>query len=197
MRFPSTMLVGMLGSILAAAALAQGSPAYRLGERLAAPAGAATAAKFREIAWEDLIPRDWDPLANFKGLDLNNLQDGDPKAIRALEKLREDWDKAPTNPEMNGAAVRLAGFLVPLDDSRDLREFLLVPYFGACIHVPPPPANQIVHVVLPKPVSGFRTMDPVWVSGTLAARRGDSPWGASGYRMQAASVQAYKDDRKR
>ena len=179
------------------AALAQSAPSYKLGERLTAPAKPGTAAKFREVAWEDLIPKDWDPLKNFKGLDLNSLQDGDPKAMRALEKLREEWDKAPTNPDMNGASIRIAGFLVPLDDSRELRDFLLVPYFGACIHTPPPPANQIVHVVLPKPITGYKTMDPVWVSGSLAAKRGDSPWGASGYRMEAASVQAYTETRKR
>ena len=50
--------------------------------------------------------------------------------------------------------VRLPGYVVPLANAQDgrLTEFLFVPYYGACIHVPPPPPNQIVHVVLPRPI---------------------------------------------
>ena len=52
------------------------------------------------------------------------------------------------NKSLDGATVRLPGFIIPLDARRDgvLDEFLLVPYFGACIHVPPPPPNQLVYV---------------------------------------------------
>jgi hypothetical protein len=66
-----------------------------------------------------------------------------------------------------------------------------VPYFGACIHTPPPPANQIVHVVADKPIKGLRTMDAVWVSGTLKPFRQDSAMGMSGYQMRAAVVAPY------
>ena len=67
-----------------------------------------------------------------------------------------------------------------------------LPYFGACIHTPPPPANQIVWVVPAKPAAGFHSMDTVWVSGTLRGNRSDSPMGASGYRLDAVLVEAYK-----
>ena len=54
--------------------------------------------------------------------------------------------------------VRIAAFIVPLEDNmQESDEFLLVPYFGACIHTPPPPANQIVLVVPAKPAGGFRS----------------------------------------
>jgi hypothetical protein len=196
----SLLVVFVLAAPLAAGpALAQRAPdkpAYKLGERLSAQPRPA-AAKYRQIAWEELIPKDWDPLKDLRGMDLNALQDGDPKAIRALEKLRESWDNAPTNPKMDGEAIRLPGFLVPLDDSTALREFLLVPYFGACIHSPPPPSNQIIHVVLAKPLTGFRTMDAVWVSGPISVRRGDSRYGASGYRLEAAAVEAYREDQRK
>jgi hypothetical protein len=66
-----------------------------------------------------------------------------------------------------------------------------VPYFGACIHTPPPPANQIVHVTLKKPWS-LRAMDAVWVSGPLAVRRGSSDMGASGYALAAETVEPYR-----
>jgi hypothetical protein len=107
--------------------------------------------------------------------------------------MREAWDNAPTNPALVGQAVRLPGFVVPLEDTKDgLKEFLLVPYFGACIHSPPPPANQIVHVLPRTPVKGFRSMDTVWVSGPLATVRTDSYMGASGYRIEATEVVRYE-----
>jgi uncharacterized protein len=82
---------------------------------------------------------------------------------------------------------------VPLDDAKSgLKEFLLVPYFGACIHTPPPPANQIVHVLTgTQPIKGFRSMDPVWVNGTLKTARQDSAMGNSAYRIEASSVERY------
>ncbi len=69
---------------------------------------------------------------------------------------------------------------------------MLVPYFGACIHTPPPPANQIVHVVLKSP-KVLRTMDAVWISGTIKTRRQDSPWDMSVYSMDGIVVEAYKE----
>ena len=67
--------------------------------------------------------------------------------------------------------MRIPGFVVPLEDSKDgLKEFLLVPYFGACIHSPPPPANQIIHVLPEHAGQGRASMDTVWVSGMLGHR---------------------------
>ena len=84
--------------------------------------------------------------------------------------------------------------MVPLEDTKDgMKEFLLVPYFGACIHSPPPPANQIVHVLLSKPVKRFRLMDTVWVTGVLSATRTDSHMGVASYRLDARLVTPYSD----
>jgi hypothetical protein len=60
----------------------------------------------------------------------------------AMQAMRDIWDKAPTNPAVEGMKARLPGYVVPLDTQpAGIKEFLLVPYFGACIHSPPPPAN--------------------------------------------------------
>jgi hypothetical protein len=108
-----------------------------------------------------------------------------------LKDMRATLDSAPIVAELDGARVRLPGYVVPLDEAgAELKEFLLVPYFGACIHTPPPPANQIVFVAAPKGTK-FRTMDTVWVSGTLRATRQESVMGTSGYRIDAAVVEAY------
>ena len=140
-----------------------------------------------------MISPSWNPEAIIKSLNLNMMLDADPRANAALEKLRQEWDNAPGNPALDGAEVKLAGFVVPLErQGNALREFLLVPYFGACIHVPPPPANQIVHVIAPKPVPNTATMDAVWVSGKLALSTTATAMGRSSYRLTAAAVEVYR-----
>jgi hypothetical protein len=133
-------------------------------------------------------------MKDFKGIDFNILSDADPRAATLLKKLREAWDNAPTNPALEGQGVRIPGFVVPLEEGKDgMKGFLLVPYFGACIHSPPPPANQIIHVLPKTPVPGLRSMDPVWVSGPLVAARTDTYMGAGGYRIEAQKVEPYNE----
>ncbi|MCM5572270.1 DUF3299 domain-containing protein [Burkholderiaceae bacterium FT117] len=155
--------------------------------------GAARTEEFPEISWEDLVPKDWDPMKSLEGLQVPSyLHDADPRAQALMKRIREILDNAPTVPAMAGRKVRLPGYLVPLEeDERGVGEFLLVPYFGACIHSPPPPANQIVHVRADKPVRGLRTMEAVWVSGTLRIDRSDTGMGVSGYVMDARRVVRY------
>jgi hypothetical protein len=164
---------------------------YRVGERLPASKGAAKG--FQEIVWDDLMPKGWDPMAAFKGIDLNRLQDSDPKAIEMLARVRAEWDKAPVEPAMNGKRVKIPGFVVPLERKGDeVSEFLLVPYFGACVHVPPPPSNQVIHVMPAKPVKGMKTMETFWISGTLTLQGGDSGMGTYAYRIAAERVEPYE-----
>ena len=149
-------------------------------------------ASFRTATWEELVPKDWDPLKQFRGRNLDRIREGDAKELALMREMRELWDNAPTRSDLNGANIRLPGYVVPLEQSRgEVKEFLLVPYFGACIHSPPPPANQIVHVLLSKP-KPLRTMEAVWASGTLRTRRQDSPWGMSGYSLEGHDVEAYR-----
>lgn len=161
----------------------------------ASPAAASPATTSpRTIGWEALVPADWDPMKDLKGLNFSILNDADPRATAALAKLREAWDNAPINPAIVGQLVRLPGYLVPLEETKDgLKEFLLVPYFGACIHSPPPPANQIVHVLPKSPAKGLRSMDTIWVTGVLTGTRTDSYMGMSGYRIEATQVAPYSE----
>ena len=102
------------------------------------------------------------------------------------------------NNKLEGKAIRIPGYIVPLEEGKNgMTEFLLVPYFGACIHSPPPPANQIIHVLPQSPAKGFRSMDAVWISGTLVREKTDSYMGASSYRMQAKAVEAYENNSTR
>lgn len=185
------LAVGVVASLVVGAAQAASTSASQPlgGSGVSKSAAAGT---FREIKWDDLVPKDWDPLKQFKNMNFSLMNDSDPRANELLKRMRETWDNAPTNNDMDGAAVRIPGFLVPLEETKaGLKEFLLVPYFGACIHSPPPPANQIIHVKTDKPAKGFRSMDTVWISGTLKTLRSDSYMGASGYRMDAVGVEPY------
>lgn len=164
---------------------------YQVSERLA-PRKATPPLNYKEIQWDELIPKGWDPMAAFKGLNLSPLKDSDPRAIEALEKMKATWAEAPVEAALDGKKIRLAGFVIPLERKGDaVLELLLVPYFGACIHTPPPPANQIIHVILKKPAEDMKTMDAFWISGTLRLQRGDSSLGIYGYRMTGERLDAY------
>ena len=149
----------------------------------------------RTATWDELLPKDWDPLRQFRQRNLGAVREGSAQERELMKELREIWDNAPTRAELNGAKLRLPGYVVPLDAvGGAVKEFLLVPYFGACVHSPPPPANQIVHVVLQAP-QRLRTMDAVWASGTLSATRRDSAMGTSGYSMAMPTVEPYTQKR--
>jgi uncharacterized protein len=161
-----------------------------------APAAAAPAA-VKTVSWESLLPPNWDPMKEFRGLDLQGLTDGDPRANELMAKMRKSWDNAPINAALVGQQVRIPGFVVPLEEGADgLKEFLLVPYFGACIHSPPPPSNQIIHVLPKSAAKGYRSMDTVWITGTLASVQTDSFMGAASWRMEAVSVTPYAETKR-
>ena len=184
-------------SFVFAQPLMQKGPDYQIGDRLVSQPDKA-ADEFREITWDDLIPPDWPPEDLLSGLfdddDLDELEDTDPKAVEYLTKLRELWDAAPVVEKMNGQHVRLPGFVVPLEgNDKEIREFLLVPYFGACIHVPPPPANQLIHVLPDRSINADLNMMPIWVNGVLTVDRYDSEMGNAAYRMQGIRIEPYQE----
>ena len=155
-------------------------------------AAARTAPAPRTLTWEELVPKNWDPMAMFRDKPTALIREGSAAERELMREMREVWDKAPTRDDLKGQRVRLPGYVVPLDMVGDkLQDFLLVPYFGACIHSPPPPANQIVHITLKKPQT-LRTMDVVWVTGVLGIERQDTGMGVSGYAINADVVEPYK-----
>ena len=143
----------------------------------------------KQLRWDDLVPKGWNPLDEYRKA--HPMLEGD--SPEGMQAMRDIWDNAPTLTTLDGQSVKLPGYVVPLDATPDaMREFLLVPYFGACIHSPPPPANQIVLVVPSSPAKGLKAMEVVWVTGVMSAKRGDSVMGASGYRIERASIEPYE-----
>ncbi len=122
----------------------------------------------------------------------------------AAEPVTIDWkvlgglnyltgEKTEALKKIDGQQVRVPGFIVPLDDfAEEVTEFLLVPYFGACVHVPPPPPNQMVYIKMKggkKHKIGW--WDPVYIEGTLSIEQYDSVFGAAGFQMEAVKVTEY------
>lgn len=149
-------------------------------------------AEYRTVSWDALVPKGWDPLKKFRDMNVDALPDTDPRAVEMMRQMRESWDNAPANNAMDEQHVRIAGYLVPIDGTATgLTRFLLVPYFGACIHTPPPPSNQIIDVTVTTPAR-FKMMATVWVSGTLRTLHSDTLLGATSYRLQARDVEPYR-----
>jgi len=149
--------------------------------------------RYTAVTWEQLLPADWNPMEVFAGLNMDKWEDNDPRAEKAMNKLLKLWDEAPVNTALHSKAIKISGYVASLDFSgkAELKEFLLVPYFGACIHIPPPPANQIIHVTLTKARRGIRSMDQVMVYGTLAVKKTETDMGRSGYSMKADMMEPY------
>ncbi|MBT2968425.1 MAG: hypothetical protein B6D72_08050 [gamma proteobacterium symbiont of Ctena orbiculata] len=150
---------------------------------------------FQELEWDAMIPEDYRPdkiMAQFG--DINALEDDDPRAQKILDELEAAWKEAPVVESLDGKRIKLPGFVVPIEgDGKKLTEFLLVPYYGACIHVPPPPANQTVYVKVPKGDAKIReAFDTVWVSGILSAKSFDSDLATAGYQIEAEEVTPYE-----
>ena len=107
----ATLLVAAQPSAALAQVGAQGDAgqgAYQVGDRLAAPAPAAQAT-FREITWDDLIPTDWKPEAFLADLKLDELQDADPRASEAMQRMRDEWNRAPVVERLADDAARQPG----------------------------------------------------------------------------------------
>lgn len=152
---------------------------------LAAAWGQASLAaqKAIEIQWEELIP-DLPP-----GLAMNGVIEHGQLTLADLDKI----DPNTVVKNFDGKTVKLAGFVVPLAfDGTMVREFLLVPYVGACIHVPPPPANQIVYVQSAKGIQISGLFDPVVVTGVLSTSAINTELADVGYRITADRVDPYK-----
>lgn len=144
------------------------------------------------LTWEDLIPKP-EPgsdraLSRLKfGIAMHGEVSLAPGEGQTLDQLVRDYD---------GQRVSLPGFVVPLEyDGADVREFFLVPYVGACVHVPPPPPNQLVYV---RTGPGFQVeglFEAVRVTGLLSSAPAQELLDRSGhgYRIEADTIAPFTE----
>jgi len=148
----------------------------------------------RALGWEDLVPAGFvpaaDPTWEMSEQELQELFNGSAASNQRLREIEEELSYAPVEPSLDGQHVTLPGYIVPLDfdGQTRLEEFLLVPYYGACIHTPPPPANQVVMARLDRPTEVGNGYEPVSLRGILRARTSVTDLAETGYTMEVLSI---------
>ncbi|MDO6725906.1 MAG: DUF3299 domain-containing protein [Cognatishimia sp.] len=144
----------------------------------------ALAATPREITWDDLIP---------PGLPYSEII-GEGELDEANDTWLPVYDEngIKLNEKLNGTYIKMPGFIIPLETSAEgVTDFMLVPYVGACIHTPPPPANQLVMVNSSKPWPDDELWEPVWVTGTIRTQLQSTTLGQIGYSISADDLETY------
>jgi len=155
----------------------------------------------RQLKWADLVPKAMPSDAmrgkTFFGGSTPAPDGGPPPAplaegqFMSVKRRQPGSDRPPAIvPELNGQNVSIGGYVVPLDfDATTVKEFLLVPFVGACIHVPPPPANQIIYVKTEKGFEVGGQFDPVTVIGKINTTVAFTGLADAGYTITADTVE--------
>ena len=139
----------------------------------------------KEITWDDLIP----PGVPYSEI----IGEGDVDEENDTWRPIFDANATKLNKALHGAYIRMPGFIIPLElDADGVTEFVLVPYVGACIHVPPPPPNQLVLVRATDPWPNDKLWDPVWVEGRMSAQLMSSEIAETGYALIADHIEIYQ-----
>lgn len=142
------------------------------------------------IDWMDLIPPDVRnaPRPPPRPQTLHDFLAGEPGDFPV-----EQPGDSEVNRALDGLQVRIPGFVVPLemDEGGRITELFLVPYFGACIHVPPPPPNQIIFVRIEQGMKVDSMYGAYWLTGRLTARARQTRYGSAAYTLVATAYQEY------
>lgn len=82
--------------------------------------------------------------------------------------------------------IQIAGFIVPLElgeDTEKVSEFVLVPNPLACLHVPPPPPNQMIYVKMSKEIPLDMDLRGVYITGQLSIPKPKAEYGLYSYEL--------------
>lgn len=149
---------------------------------LAYPVAARSA---KQIGWAELIPEGVPPA--------EIISEGTVDAINDIWRPVFDENANRFVTALNGTRVRMPGYMLPLQTSGSgVTEFILVPYAGACVHVPPPPPNQLVFVTSKRPWNAQAMFEPVWVTGTIKIDPISTNLAEIGYSMSADLIELYE-----
>lgn len=139
---------------------------------------------YAELQWDGMVPKE----------DIALLEHA-PPVLHIGNQRSKQFGTLHTVIDLNGKKVKLPGYVVPLetDSSGRMLEFFFVPFYGACIHVPPPPPNMIIHVVLAKGIETPSLWDPFWLKGILHIEITQNTMAQSAYAMRDAQLEKYSD----
>jgi hypothetical protein len=158
--------------------------------------------------WTDLIPEDelfqlLNPPAYLDQIDDGSVEDSMSKNNEIQTNYEDetvsDYEQALSSTNtitlLDGVRIRIPGFVVPLevDEQQRVTRFFLVPYFGACIHLPPPPPNQMIYVDVKQGVKIENISDPVWVSGELTTTLVENDMATAAYSLNIEAIAAYEE----
>jgi len=179
----SALLLGSHGEAQGITPPAVGTAVPERAKKPATPAGVA-----REIDWDELLPPD--ARSRFAAGPPPAVHDYLGEGSLAAQQVMD----FSVNKALDGTNIKIPGFIVPLDIDKDglVSEFFLVPYFGACIHVPPPPPNQIVYVRMSKGVALDSIYEAYWITGRMKTTNKTTRLGASAYQLDGSKVEVYK-----
>lgn len=160
--------------------------------------------EFTEIDWDALIPEDdlamlMTPPDYIRDIEDGSLQDSLEQQIgAAFNKSNDPYQQALVSTKvidtMDNRWVKLPGFIVPIatNEQQKVTEFFLVPYFGACLHMPPPPPNQIIYASYPQGLNLPSLYDAFWLSGQLNTEVISNSVAKSAYSMRVAHIESYQ-----
>ena len=167
-----------------------------------------------ELSWEDLMPEGEQEILTglyaefyfglqqemFESAVIENLEPGEDIDLTAMIAEGSEQDTMSqigtfnVVPALDGKQVRLPGYVVPLDFNADseYQNFLLVPYYGACLHTPPPPPNQIISVTSEEAVRITSIYDPFWIEGELSTGEYTTDLANSAYELKLSKLEPYE-----
>lgn len=150
-----------------------------------------------ELEWEDLLPPDEQEqeevvIDHGEGDNVPLFEDPTGSAASGMPPMQ--YGSFNAVEELDGKEVKIPGFGLALEfkSKGKVDEFLLVPYFGACVHVPPPPPNQTIYIKSDKTVQLKGMWDPIWVYGTMHVARKDSPLASAAYTIELEKIEPYE-----
>jgi hypothetical protein len=162
--------------------------------------------QFQTVEWVDLIPPEVLEILLNPPAYISEIEDGSPEdqitsqiSNATLEEEEDVYQRAlastDVNTELDGQSVRIPGFVVPLefDEAQTISQFFLVPYFGACLHMPPPPPNQIILVDAPAGVQMEALYEPFWIEGQISTTVSENDMAKSAYAMQLHRLTPYRE----
>ena len=162
--------------------------------------------QYIDTEWTELIPADdleillnppdflLDIEDRAENDNMNTLNEISPNDI-ATKKYQQALESTRIVEGFNGRSIRIPGFIVPIevDDNQKVTQFFIVPYFGACLHMPPPPPNQIIFVNYSTGIELASLYDAFWFEGVLTIDTTDSHLGKSAYSMRLNKVYPYEE----
>ena len=167
----------------------------------------ALSSEYVTIQWTDLLPQDEVDILSNPPDYLNDIEDGSAEdqlnspmnnsiVVEMEDRYQQALVSTRVKSEMDGRAVRIPGFIVPIEfnGEQTITEFFLVPYFGACLHMPPPPPNQIIYVKSAEGLKLEALYYPFWISGDLKASMVENDMATAAYSMEMVNYEAYQQE---